>query len=100
MTLDEFIEKLKTTPREGWTDYGALRRNLNGNGIDVSSHCDCPLTAVARLLPNWSKAQTCGFPIEAGAALGMRDVDTLAVFNAADSRYEPLHLILRQACGL
>ena len=96
MNIQEFLEHLKKTPRH-WTDIGALR--LQVDVLSSHSECDCPLTAVARLvLPSWPAYKTCGYPIEAGEALGLTEEDIRWIFDAADDQYHIFHAKLRAAC--
>lgn len=96
MTIDQFIEKLRQTPRD-WrpviTDRGTLRRGTRKT-------YQCPLGSVA--YPNPREA-ACGEPYRYGRELGLSLEDTKLIFDAADGIFgcDPtLRRRLIEACGL
>ena len=105
MTIPEFIERLKATPRQ-WCKHGdALRINR------PSATCDCPISAVVRMDVPGANATVCyAEPVTVGAdVLGMVREDVQDIIDAADGYTEDFQGVnklvelrkqLVEACGL
>ena len=92
MTIDEFIERLRETPREGWKMASGCIRFLTTN----ERSC-CPLTAVDDF--RWSD---CDF-WRASESLGVSKNDSERIVDAADAcfSFDPaLRARLLEAVGL
>jgi len=91
MTLEQFLEALEKTPREGWgIGFANAIRRTSG------SIYDCPLSAVAG-------TGHCGFPLTNGFKLGLETNLVIAIKNSADDNYQcdqELRAKLLKACGL
>lgn len=97
MTIDEFLERLKQTPR-GWRlavdpddePYGAIRLGPLGR-------CHCPISAVTGNLDHFAS------PGEVALELGLSNDDGDAIVEAADNDIHCNQVIRRrllEACGL
>lgn len=101
MTIDEFIEFLKCTPRT-WAIYnnGAIR---NGPGGTFGIYPDCPVTATQAYMTGISSKYGAGDWLNDYAKLQLNLFDAQSITHAADN-FEPhdrnLRVRLLAACGL
>lgn len=93
MTINEFIDKLKDTPRDWYLYDGAIRR-----GPRTHHGCLCPMHALAPKMYSGASA---------GTSLGLSCEDADAIVMAADWRSslltwrsQVLRARLLEACGL
>ena len=88
MTLNQFLRKLRRTPRN-WHVY---------NGIIRCSKSTCPIHAVARVIG-------ANRPDDLGRRIGLRETTIDSIISAADNSMHTRHEVdvrkrLLKACGL
>lgn len=105
MTIDEFIEQLKATPRQ-WR-FGPPNKVVGElhppRQIRSGERCDCPITAaVGERHPVPSMAIRSAYAMIMYRKIGLSEEDAVSIIRAAD--WKPNHEALRkrlvEACGL
>lgn len=102
MTIEQFLEKLKETPRT-WRLVarrdGQTTAEMFNNALIRKGKCRCPIGAVSGRV-KWDDSYD--LAITVGQQIGLDEKDAARIISASDGLSEqlPLRLLILDACGL